>query len=290
MQPRRLLALFLTSLALSAHAASDTYYLKFGELMESDYAKKLVDPAIKLYWGAEPAPAFAEVAPPEVYSRSGISLRLFGGGTRDHCVEAFQLALKTMLAAARWRGYDAITDIRVARNGQPMDDPLGFNCKPGYRTTEVALIGSFAMTATALQRAADEEGKSANLPPRPPSAGAIFLPLEPILASAEAKAVLGTLNAYPGISAPAYSKRFGPDEYSEEADLGKLEREEACKQAVLLALSSMVKEAQFRDLDSIIKIRSKLNEQFAPVTTDVECLIGKKTASVTLHASLASRK
>jgi len=291
MQQGNLLALVLTSsLAVSpVHAAEGTYF-KFSELLKSDSAEDLVDPAVKLYWGAQPTPDFPEVARPDVYTRSSISMSPFGGSKR-HCVEAFEKTLKAMVDDARGRGYDAITNIRAVRDGKPSDDPLGFSCKPGYKTTEVPLTGSFAMTSAAMQRAAEAEERSAKLPARSPAVGAIFLPLEPILASAEAKAILGPdIKAYWGIKAPEYSQRYGPDEYSDDADIGKLPNEDACKQAVLKTLSSMVQEAKTRNFDSIVKIRSFLSEQFAPVTTDVECRLGKKTASVTLQSSLASKK
>jgi uncharacterized protein YbjQ (UPF0145 family) len=290
MQKRsNLLVLVLTSLTISAHAAEASYF-KFSELMESDSAKFVLDPGVKLYWGGQPTPDFPEVARPYVYTRSAISLSPFGGSSR-HCVEGFEKALKAMIADARTHGYDAIINIAAVQDGKTSDDPAGFNCKPGYKTTEVPLTGAFAMTSAAMQRAAEAEDRSAHLPARPPSAGAIFLPLDPILTSAEAKAILGqNIIAHWGVKAPAYSQRHGPDEYSEEADIGKLPNEDACKQAVLKALSSMVEEAKSGDFNLIIKIRSFLNEQFTPVTTDVECQLGKKTARVTLQASLASRK
>ena len=285
----KFLALVLTSLTISAYAAEGTYF-KFSELLKADSAEELVDPGVKLYWSTQATPDFSEVARPDVYTRSSISMSPFGGSKR-HCVEAFEKTLKAMIEDARSRGYDAVTNIRAMRDGRPSDDPAGFSCKPGYKTTEVPLTGSFAMTSAAAQRAAEAEERSSNLPARPPSAGAIFLPLEPILTSPEAKAILGPdVKAYWGIKAPEYSQRYGPDDYSDDADIGKLQSEEACKQAVLKTLSSMVKEAKTRSYDSIVKIRSFLDEQFAPVATDVECQLGKKTASVTLKSSLASKK
>lgn len=284
-----LLALVLTSLTLSAHAAEGTYF-RFSELLESESVKDVLDPAVTLYWGAQPTPDFPEMARPDTHTRSSISLSPFGG-SKKHCLEAFEKSLKAMIDDARTRGYDAVVNIRAARDGKPTDDPAGFDCKPGYKTTEVPLIGTFAMTSAAVQRASQAEERSVNVPARPASAGAIFLPLDPILASAEAKAILGAnITAYSGVKAPAYSQRHGPDEYAEDADIEKLSTEDACKRAVLKTLSSMVQEAKARDYDSIIKIRSFLDERFAPVTTEVECHLGKKTASVTLQASLASKR
>jgi len=290
MRKGNLLALVLISLTVSVHAAEGSYF-KFSDLLESESVKEdVLDPTVKLYWGTQPTPDFAEVARPDTYTRSSISLSPFGG-SRKHCVEAFEKALQGMIADARARGYDAVVNVRAARDGKPTDDPAGFNCKPGYKTTEVPLIGAFAMTSAAVQRASQAEERSVNGPARPPSAGAIFLPLDPILVSDEAKAILGpNVNAYAGVKAPAYSQRYGPDLYSEDAVIEKLSSEEACKRAVLKTLSSMVEDAKSRDYDSIIKIRSFLDGKFAPVATEVECHLGKKSASVTLQASLASKK
>lgn len=288
MRRSKLLTLVLASLTISAHAAEGTYF-KFSELLKAGSAKELMDPAVKLYWDAQPTPNFQEVARPDVYTRSSISLSPFGGSTR-HCIEAFEMTLKAMIDDARTRGYDAITNIRAMLDGKPSDDPEGFNCKPGYKTTEVPLVSSFAMTSAAVQRAAEAEVQSAKPPERPPSDGAIFLPLEPILTSPEARTILGQdIKVYWGIKAPAYSERYGPDEYSDEADIGKFGNDEACKQAVLKILGSMVQEAKTRSYDSIVKIRSFLSGQFAPIATDVECELSKKTASVTLQFSLTSK-
>ena len=287
-QPRHLLVLFLTSLALSANAA-ESFYLKFSDLLQSDSARKLMDPAVKLYWGDQAAPHLQEIARPDINTGSSISGGL-SGGTKKHCVEAFEEALNAMISNARSGGYDAVINIRVARGKKPVDDPLGFNCTPGFRTTEVPLWSSFAMTPVAVQRMAEAERQSANLPPRAPAKGAIFLPLDPILASPEVQTILGRhVKAYWGTKAPEYVERDRPDEYSEDVDVGNLSSEEACKQAVLKTLASMVKVARLNDFDSIIKIRSFLNEQFAPVATDIECELSKKTASVTLRASMANR-
>jgi uncharacterized protein YbjQ (UPF0145 family) len=288
MQKKYLLAPLLASLVISAHAA-DTYFV-LSELLASDSVKELLDPNIKMYWGSQVTPDFSEIARPDPYTRSSISLSPFGG-SKKHCIEAFEKTLKEIVIDARNRGYDAVVNLQPARDGKPSGDPAGFNCKPGYKTTEVSLIGSFAMTTGAVQRMAEAEQRTTHLPPRNPAANAIFLPLDPILISPEARAILEPgINAYSGIKAPAYSQRYGPDEYSEEADTKSLGKEDACKQAVLNTLRAMVQDAKERGFDSIIKIRSFLSEQFAPVATDVECQIGRKTANVRLQASLASKK
>lgn len=290
MHQRHMLAFVIACLTISAHAADATYF-RLSELLASPSVKEFQDPKVKLYWGTQPTPAFREVARPDVYAKSGISLS-FSGGSAEHCVEAFEKTLKAMIDDARTRGYDAIINIRVAHDGKPSDDLTGFSCTPGFKTTEVPLISSFAMTSAAFQRAAEAEQRSASVPPRPPAKGAIYLPLEPILTSPEAREILGKeLIVHWGIAGtPAYRQRFGPAQYSEDADVRKLGNEGACKQAVLNALNDMVDDAKEKKFDSIIKIRSFLNEQYAPVATDVECELDKKEASVTLQASLISKK
>jgi hypothetical protein len=172
MRRNNLLALALTFLTISVHAAEGTYF-KFSELLKADSVEELVDPAVQLYWSTQPTPDFSEVARPDVYTRSSISMSPFGGSAR-HCVEAFEKTLKAMIDDARSRGYDAITNIRAMRDGKPSDDPLGFNCKPGYKTTEVPLMSSFAMTPVAMQRAVS--GRTIRQPARKTSCGRCDLP------------------------------------------------------------------------------------------------------------------
>jgi len=265
-------------------------HFTYAELLSSRSVKATLDPTVTLYWAAQPTPDFQEVTRPMIYARSGLSMSPFGGSAR-HCVEGFERALAAMIGDAGSRGYDAIIHLQVVRNGQPSDDPAGFDCKPGYKLTSVALSGTFAMSPLATQRAAEAEQRTANLPPRDPAVGAIFLPLEPILTSAEAKTILGPgIDVYWGVEAPAYGERYGPEEYSEEAETKTSGREEACRQAVLKTLGSMVDDARDGGYRSIIKVRSFLNKWYAPVPTDVECLLTKKEARVTLQASVANKR
>jgi len=286
---RSLLCVLALACSMVPARAAEAARFELSSLLASESVKETLDPAVKLYWGT-PAPAadLAEVARPDVYTRSSISMSPFGGSAR-HCVEAFEKALAAMIDAARARGYDAIVDVRTFQNGTPADDSTALACKPGYKTTEVSLAGSFAMTQAAFQRAAQADERAATAPPRPPADGAVFVPLEPILTSPEARAILGPgIVVYPGSAkAPAYSQRYGPEEYSEDADLKRLGPDAACKQAVLNTLSSIVQDAKERGYDSVIKVRSFLNRQFVPGGGDVECLLGKKTASVTLQATLS---
>lgn len=291
MQARPLLTLLLSFLAISANAA-ETYPLRTSDLLQSERAQKFLDPAIKLYWGDEPTPALQEVTRQD--SNTGLSLNgaLFSSGNKEHCVAAFENALDTLVKSARSGGFDAVFDIRVGQGRKPTTDFASFNCTPGYKTTDVRLWASFAMTPAAAQRFAEAQRQLAKLPPREPAKGAIFLPMASVIASPELKKILGRhVRAYWGVDAPEYDERTAsPDAYSEDVAIGSLTHEEACRQAALKTLSEMVKDARKEDFDSIIRIRSFHNDQLAPVATDIECELGKKSAGVTLRAFMANRK
>ncbi|MGH8765982.1 MAG: hypothetical protein ACRET8_09710 [Burkholderiales bacterium] len=285
-----LLATLLASLAVTAHA-DDGYTFKLAELMQSDDVKGMLDPPIQLLWGEQPTPQFAEVTRLRTYTRSGVSLSIFGG-SRRHCVEAFDNALQAMIRDARARGYDAVIDVQVKENSSTTRaDAAGFRCKPGYKTTEVPVSGRFAMTAAAFERMREADASSASLPPRPPAEDAIFVPLEPVIGSEEEQAMAGpAIRAYWGIDAPPYADRYGPETYKGAARIGADGKEAACRQAVLGALKAMAGDAKSRAYDAVIRIRSYFNERYAPKLTEVECEIDKDQVGVVLQASLATRK
>jgi uncharacterized protein YbjQ (UPF0145 family) len=285
-------ALLATLLALFAATAraDDGYSFKLDELLQSDAVKAMLDPPIQLFWGNRPTPQFAEVTRLNTYTRSGVSLSIFGG-SRRHCVEGFQNALQAMIRDARTRGYDAIIELHVRKSDNATGDASGYRCKPGYKTTEVPVSGRFAMSAAALQRMQAADASSASLPPRPPAEDAIFVPLEPVIGSGEEKAVLGpAIRAYWGIDAPPYIDRFGPEIFKAERKVGADGKEAACRQAVLGALKSMADAANRKAYDAIIRIRSYFDERYAPKLTEVECEIDEDEVKVALQASLATRK
>jgi len=288
MKSKRLIALSLASFPFVAFAA-DPIYFRLSELLASESVKDFSKPEVTLHLTARVTGTFVEPSRPETYTRSALSLSPFGGSKR-HCVEAFEKSLKAMIEDAVARGYDAIIDIRAAVDGKPSTDPEGFSCKPGYKTTEVALVSTFAMTEAAARRAAEEEQRALNLPERPPAANSVLVPLDALLTSQEAKSLLGSsITAHWGTTVAAYSTRFGPDDYTEAADTKSIGQEEACKQAALKALQSMVEEAKSRNYDSLIRIRSHLNGEYAGGSV-IECAVGKKAATVTLQASLANKR
>ena len=288
-----MLVAFLTSLAMPTHAA-EKFYFTFEEALASNAAKTIVDPSIKLYWGEQSFPELAEISRTDIYNRRGVSVGPFGG-SRRHCQEAFENNLKAMIRDARKRGYDAIVNIRFAPGGKPSADPLGFECAPGFVTSQVPLISSFAVTREAARRAeaaTNDAALNGTTPMRPPVKNAVFLTLENVLNSPEAKAIAGSNIAihWGSRNAPVYLERFGPVEYSDNASVTKLGAEGACKQAVLNALKSMVDDAKEKVYDSIIRIRSVLKDRFTPVDTDFECEVGSSSASVKLTATLVSTK
>jgi len=61
MRKGSILALAFISLNFCVHAAEATYF-KFSNLLESESVKDVLDPAVRLYWAAQPAPEFQEVA------------------------------------------------------------------------------------------------------------------------------------------------------------------------------------------------------------------------------------
>lgn len=280
-----------TLLAASTCAqAAEPAYFKFSELMESESLQAIQDPAVKLYWATQATPEFPEIAPPDVYARRG-PFTSAGGPAASNCVAAFQETLKTLISDARSRGYDAIVNIRAAVNGQPSSDKDGFRCN-GDQRVKVALWSQFAMSPAALQRMVEADEQSTRMSARPATANTMLVPLAAILSSPEAREIMGPdIHVFWGNTAPKYGWRYGPDSYSESASNRDIGDEGACRRAVLESLKSMVKDAEERGLNAIIKVRSFLDDRYAPVITDAECRERKMWAgkfSVSLQASLAS--
>jgi uncharacterized protein YbjQ (UPF0145 family) len=287
--PFRLLAAGLAFLATSALGA-DSVLLKVSELLQSPTAREILERPVTLYWGSQVTPEYAEVARGDNYTRWSITRNPFGGSAK-HCVDAFEQALRALVNDAADRGYDAVIGLKAQSDSKTSDDPDAFYCKPGYRSTEVSLTGSFAMTAAAVQRAAEEDAFVLEGPPRPPWGENIYLPLEPILASPEAKTILGSdVTAHWGLQHPPYSERQGPDVYYDYADLATFGREGACTQAALKVLGAMAEYARGNNYDAVIRIRSYLYDLHTPVATDFECEIGRKKATVRLQGTLAKKK
>jgi len=279
----------LVWIAFAAQAA-DPEYFNYREQFATRSVRAFSDPSVKIYLANDAKPAFAERSKPDTYTGSGISLSPFGG-SRRHCVEAFENALQAMIKDAAAKGFDAIIDLRAMIGDDLGPDPDGFTCKPSYKVTVVQLHASFGLTLAAAQRAADEDKRLLTQPYRPPWEGSVYVPLDPILTSREAQAILGSdLKAYQGNDAPDYTVRVGPDDYAGSAPIGSLEIPAACKKATLNALQGMVDEAREQKFDSIIKIRSRMYEQYTPGLSSVECEVGKAAVYVNFQATLVNRR
>lgn len=288
-RPLQLLAAGLALLANSACGA-DSVLLKISDLLKSATAREILERPVTLYWGPQAMPEFAEVARGDNYTRWSISRNPFGGSA-THCVDAFEQALRALVNDAADRGYDAVIGLKAQSDSKTSDDPDAFYCKPGYRSTEVSLTGSFAMTKAAVLRAAEEDAFVLEGPPRPPWGENLYLPLEPILTSPEAKAIFGSdVTAHWGLQHPPYSERYGPDVYYDYADLATFGNEGACKQAALKVLTAMAEYARANQYDAVIRIRSYLYDIYTPAATDFECEIGRKKATVRLKGTLAKKK
>lgn len=286
MRVKWVLPLFIVLITTSA-IAEDVMYLKFSELFSSKDFKETLDKGVALHWLGEKRPAFHEYSLPESYTGTSKS---FSGSSRKHCAEALEEALGAFVDEADSKGYDAIVDLTLVVNGNTSSSIDGFSCKLGERITSISLTGRLALSDVSANLLAAMERKALSRALRQPSEGAIFLPLEPVLSSPEARAILGgRLSADWHFPAPAYVFRKGPSEYEGEANITPTGKEAACNQAVLNALSTMVEEAKLGNYDHIIKIRSYLEKQFVSDAAQFECAISRKTVSVNLQASLATK-
>ena len=279
----------LACLALGAQAA-DPEYFNYRDLLATRSVKSFTNPAVKIYLANDAKPKFAEKTRPDTYTGTGISISPFGG-SRRHCVEAFENALRSMISDAATKGFDAIIDLRALAGDDPEPDPNRFTCQPAYKVTIVTLHATFGLTPEGALRAADEDKRLLNQPYRPPWEGSIYVPLDPILTSPEAQAILGPeIKAYRESDAPAYALRSGPDDYAGSADIGTIGVPEACKSAALNALQEMADRAKEQKFDSIIKIRSRMYEQYTPGLSSLECEVGKRKVFVNLQATLVNRR
>lgn len=274
-------------LASGAHAAE---FMKFNDLLASDTARKQLARGVGLYWLEAKAPPFSQPSLPETYTSTSFSPSPFGG-SRRHCVNAFENVLAALIDDAESRGYDLITNVRPVVDGAPLSNVEGFDCKPGYKITMVSVAGILARSEAAAKKFTEAEQASLKVAPRAAAAGAIFLPLEPALLSKEAKTPSGSTPevhlASP--SMPFHQFRFGPDDYADSAELTTEGPEVACRQAVSKALESMKAEAKERKYSMVINVRSRLDGNFSPDFAQFECAVGKKTVSVNCQASLAAK-
>ena len=279
----------LACLALAAQAA-DPEHFNYRDLLATRSVKAVTNPAVKIYLANDAKPEIAEKAKPDTFTGIGISINPFGG-SRRHCAEAFENAVLSMISDAATKGFDAVINFQAVVGDNVEPSPDGFTCQPAYKVTIVTLHATFGLTPEGALRAADEDKRLLNQPYRPPWEGSIYVPLDPILTSTEAQAILGPeIKAYRESDAPAYALRSGPDDYAGSADIGTIGVPEACKSAALNALQEMADRAKEQQFDSIIRIRSRMYEQYTPGFSSIECEVGKRKVFVNLQATLVNRR
>ncbi len=264
--------------------------LELTQLLASESAKETLKQGVAVYWVGQTAPTFSLSSLPETYTSTSFSPSPFGG-SRRHCVDAFEKAFLELVKDAKLKGFDTIVDMRPVVNGNPEKEAKEFTCKPGYKITTVSLMGTLAMSEAAAKRVIDGEQSSLTIAARLPAEGAIYLKLEPTLTpTGTTEAISKSVQAYAASpSPPAYRFRFGPDDYSGDAELTAEGPEAACRRAVAKALEGMAAEAVERKYSMLINIRSNLNSKYSPDYSQFECLVGKKNVSVNLQVTFAAK-
>jgi hypothetical protein len=286
---RMVIPLLLAMAAHSAHA--DGIFYTFERAMKSPDVEDILDPGVKLFFGEQQTPPLAEKSRPDSHSRSGMSIAPFGRNPDVLCREGFTENLAALIRNAKKMGFDTIFNIR----GQMADGSFsnkGFDCGAGRRTAEVRLMIEYGLTQDGARRAEQETvSQAAPRQRKPPSKNAIFLPLDDVMDSPEALAVLGPIKAHWGTNkTPAYSERYGPEEYDGEGSVKELGREGACKKAVQEALKAALEDVAEQGYNGMIRIRSYLNGEFTPNETDFECEVSSKWATVNFQVTLATLK
>lgn len=286
----RILAV-LAVIALSVHLpanAGDSVLTISDELGKSEI-KKVLDPNVAIFWGDQAPPAgLVEQSRLESFSGVDANVIPFTGGIRN-CQTAFKKALNNMVEDARNMRYDVIYGIRSFMDGVPTADAQRAVCSHMVHITSLRFKVVLARTPAMAARAAEEEAqalKEAAVAARKPSGKSRYLPLEPILSSPEAQAILGSGMAWQaGLTPmPAYAVQFGPAESEGEGSVKKSGEAGACKDAVLDALGGFVKDAKERGYTGLAKIHSYYDEKRTPVDGDVECVISGSDANVLLRS------
>jgi hypothetical protein len=288
----RILALFVL-IALSVHlpANAGESVLTISDELGKKEIKELLDPNVAMFWGDQAPPTgLAEPSRPEIFSGIEANAIPFAGGVR-HCQAAFRKSLNNMLEDARKMHYDVIYAVRSVVQGVPSSDPQRAVCSHVVHVTSLKFQAVLARTPAMATRVAEAEllaVKEAAASARQPSAKIRYLPLQPILDSPEAQAILGSgITWQVGSTAvPASATQLGPIESEGEGNVKKSGETGACKVAVLDALSGLAKDARERGYSGLTKIHSYFDEKRTPVESDVECEISGSDAQVLLRSVL----
>lgn len=289
----RILALFAL-IAFSVHLpvnAGESVLTISDELGKKEIKEQL-DPNVAMFWGdLVPPTGLVEPSLPEIFSGMEANVIPFTGGVK-HCQAAFKKSLNNMIEDARKMHYDVIYAIRSVVQGVPTSDPQRAVCSHVVHVTSLKLQAVLARTQAMATHVAEGEAqavKEAAASARKPSAKSRYLPLQPILSSPEAQAIFGSGNTWQvgSTSVPAYALQLGPMESEGEASVKKSGEAGACKDAVLDALSGLVKDAKERGYSGLTRIHSYFDEKRTPVESDVECEISGSNAHVMLRSVLA---
>lgn len=290
MRALALFALLALSVHLPAHAGESV--LTIADELGKSQNKELLDPNLAMFWGDQAPPTgLVEPSRPEIFSGIEANAIPFTGGVR-HCQAAFKRSLNNMVEDARKMHYDVIFGIRSVVQGVPSSDPQRAMCSHIVHITSLKFQAVLARTPAMAMRVAEAEAQTlqeAAASARKPSTKSRYLPLEPILSSPEAQAILGAgMTWHVGSnSVSAYALQLGPMEAEGEASVKKFGESGACKNAVLDALSSLVKDARERGYAGLTRIHSYFDEKRTPVESDVECEISGSDAHVMLRSVLA---
>jgi hypothetical protein len=255
----------------------------------------VLDPNIKLFWTSQPTPVLASQSEADKFERSMSTNPAFDSDAP--CIESFAKALTAILAEARLREMDAVTDLRSDYDGKPTADNTLFECT-GYSRVTVRLNAAFGLTPEGAALAEKARTDPTIVVPQafkrtsPPRPNALFLPLAPALANKKELAMQAPAVAlYSGSTSPSgYTVEDSPDDFTRSRNIGTAGKEAACYEAVGDVLQRMIATARGDNYDAVVKIRSYRNGQPAPVATDFECEPGFFEATVTLIGSFAKAK
>jgi hypothetical protein len=282
-----LLVVIVLSVHLPANAAESV--VRISEELGKKESQALLDPNVAMFWGDQAPPAgLVELSRPESFAGLDANVIPFAGGVR-HCQAAFRKALNNMIEDARTMHYDVIYAIHNLVQGVPTSDPQRAVCSHMVHVTSLRFQAVLARTPAMEARVAEAEAqalKAAAASARQPSAKSRYLPLQPILSSPEAQAILGSGITWQIGSAavPVASSQLGPMVSEGEGDVKKSGEAGACKVAVLEAFKGLVDDARERAYSGLSKIHSYLDENRMPVESDVECEISGSNARVILRS------
>jgi hypothetical protein len=282
-----LLVVIVLSVHLPANAAESV--VRISEELGKKESQELLDPAVAMFWRDQvPPTGLIEPTRPEIFSGIEANVIPFAGTVR-HCKTAFRKALNKMIEEAHSMHYDVIYGIRNVVDGVPTSDPQRAVCSHMVHVTSLSFQAVLARTPAMAAQVAEAEAqalKDAAALARKPSTKSRYLPLQVILSSPEAQAILGSGITWQVGSAAMLASRsqLGPTESEGEGDVKKSGDAGACKAAVLEALSGLVKDAKERGYSGLSKIHSYLDENRTPAESDVECEISGSNARVLLRS------